>query len=118
MLNLIKWSNGNYQIIIEGTSFYFSKKLPIAYRMPGDKRLIVRGGRFGKLTQNFIFELSLLKHRMVTRPVEEFKELLESAYKKSIYTGAKNFAMQRLHHETSHEGDDHVISGKNDGRQS
>jgi hypothetical protein len=114
MINLIYWNKSSYQVVLEGTSFYYSKKLPVAFRLPRAPEIIIRDEQFGKVTQNFIDELKLLS-RVVKKPVGEFKQLLSTAYKKAIFTGAKRIAMERMHGE---EKEQNVTDRKNDGRLS
>jgi hypothetical protein len=32
MLNFYTWSNNNYEIVLEGNSFYFAQKMCVAFR--------------------------------------------------------------------------------------
>jgi len=101
MINLVKWQNDAYQIILEGTSFYYFKKMPVAFRMPADKRIIVRAERYGKTAQAFVDQLQFMG-RVVTKPVDEFKQLLTAAYHKTIFSAARDIATRRMHKEQHH----------------
>ena len=101
MINLIKWQNDAYQIVLEGTSFYYFKKMPVAFRMPCDQRIIVRAERYGKTAQAFVDQLQYMG-RVVTKPVEEFKQLMATAYHKTIFSAAREIANRRMHKESYH----------------
>ena len=92
--------------MFEGTSFYFVRKMPVAFRPPVDsllsqKHVFIRDTKFGKEAQNFIETLSLVSYgrKTTTNTVkpEIFKEILEKAYNNALFDGVKRIARQRMH---------------------
>ena len=92
--------------MFEGTSFYFVRKMPVAFRPPADsllsqKHVFIRDTNFGKEAQNFIETLNLVtigqKTSINTVKSEIFKEILEKAYNNALFDGVKRIARQRMH---------------------
>ena len=104
MLNFIRWQKNNYQIVFEGVSFYFVRKMPIAFRCQFYKtdgsyqnQIFVKDQKFGAETQNFIDLLNQLGRKMIALKPEEFRIRLSSVYKNALFDGVRRVATDRMH---------------------
>lgn len=106
MFNIVKWADNAYQIIFEGTSFYFVGKTPVAFRLPKEKRIFIRKENMGRKVQNFVDQLNIISsYRTVNKPVDEFKRMIDTAYTKAVYSGTRRLAMQRMHSPNKEKGE-------------
>ena len=98
MLTLINWQKNASQICFEGTSLYYVRKMPIAFRQPDDpKRLIIRDEKFGKEAQSFVETLQSLGCNIDLIKPNDFQKLVRKAYDSALFDGVKRIAKQRLH---------------------
>jgi len=98
MLSLINWQKNACQICLEGTSFYYVRKMPVAFRQPADpKRLIVRDEKFGQEAQSFVEILQSLRCRIDPVKPGDFQKLVRKAYDSALFDGVKRITQQRLH---------------------
>ena len=95
MLNFFTWGKNAHQIVLEGTSFYFSYKMPVALRARSDPNIYVPDKKFGKDTMDFVNALSITG-KIKPVPEDDFKPMMKTAYNKSIMTGAERIARERL----------------------
>ena len=104
MISFLEWQKNAYQIMFEGASFYFVRKMPIAFRPPinssSQKSIVIRDTQFGKEAQSFIETLSTVIKSQKTvihmaKP-EIFSNLIEKAYRTSLFEGVKRISRERL----------------------
>lgn len=96
MILLTTWGKNTNQIVLEGTSFYYIYKMPIAFRLPGDPRIFYKKDPHrAKEPKNFLAELSLVG-RTVSLVDEEFNYKIKKAYKDALFYGVKRIAKERL----------------------
>jgi len=96
MLNLFKWSKNTWQIVLEGSSFYFVSQIPIAFRAKKKfKKIVVPDTKFGEQCKTIIKILSSTGEIEYV-PEKEFRSLMEKEYRKAIMTGAKRIAVNRM----------------------
>ena len=106
MISFLEWQKNAYQIMFEGASFYFVRKMPIAFRPPSSfknvsqKSIIIRDTQFGKEAQNFVETLETVIKSQKTvihmaKP-EIFSNLIEKAYRTSLFEGVKRISRERL----------------------
>jgi hypothetical protein len=97
MLNFFKITTNGYQVMLEGSAFYFLKKIPIGFREKGDRRIHVKGFErlFGKESKAFVDALTLMGNVINLAPVE-FDELLRVAYNTAILRGSTRSAMEKF----------------------
>jgi hypothetical protein len=99
MLNFFKITTNGYQVMLEGSAFYFLKKIPIGFREKGDSRIQVstpkHGQQFGKEGKAFVDALTLMGNVINLAPME-FAESLRVAYNSAILRGSTRSAMEKF----------------------
>jgi hypothetical protein len=97
MFNLTRWQKNAYQVDFEGTSFFFLRKIPIAFRE--NKVLFIRSDFENQSVEakKFVGTLSTLGKQARFPTPSEFAHNLKLAYKNCLFQGIKNLAMNRMH---------------------
>ena len=97
MINFFKITPNGYQVMLEGSAFYFLKKIPMGFREKDDRRIHVKGfGKlFGKESKAFVDALTLMGNVINLAPVE-FNESLRVAYNRAILRGSTRSAMEKF----------------------
>jgi len=99
MINFFKITTNGYQVMLEGSAFYFLKKIPIGFREKGDRNISVwtpkYGQQFGKEGKAFVDALTLMGNVINLAPME-FSESLRVAYNTAILRGSTRSAMEKF----------------------
>ena len=99
MINFFKITTNGYQVMLEGSAFYFLKKIPIGFREKGDRNISVStpkyGQQFGKDGKAFVDALTLMGNVINLAPME-FAESLRVAYNTAILRGSTRSAMEKF----------------------
>jgi hypothetical protein len=108
MLNIFTWGKNSHQVVIEGTSFYFLYKMPVAFRLQSDKRIFTQETLQSEEHKSFSNDLAYIG-RLVYLVPEEFKHKIEEAYKNAIFNGVRRITKNKLENK-------HVTDEQNDAR--
>jgi len=119
MINLYKWDKNAYQVTLESASFYFCRKLPIAFRPTSRENIVIRDEQFGHEAQSFV---DLLKSSLSYKPIllkkQEFQKFLKQTYQNALFEGVRRIGTDRLHlnEKLSEEKTYYVTDHKNNAR--
>ncbi len=114
MFNLTRHKKNAYQVDFEHMSFFFIRKMPIAFRE--DKILNIRDDYQNQSLEakSFISALGSLGHQAKFLSAEEFTHNIKLAYKSCLFQGIKNLAMRRMH---INEKEQNVTINQNNDRE-
>jgi len=105
MLNIFEWGKNSCQVVLEGTSFYFIHKLPIAFRMFNTKKIYTIKKQQAEQPMDFLNALAITGKLFYLVP-EEFNKQIKKAYMNALFTGVKRITKERFNLEP--EGDEDV----------
>jgi hypothetical protein len=94
MLNLFNWDKDAWQVALEGVSFYFISKIPVAFREKA--RVFIPDEKPSFKVEKFISDIKLTAGEIQYVPKKDFKSMMEKAYRKAIMRGAQRIAQERL----------------------
>jgi hypothetical protein len=97
MLNFYTWSNNNYEIVLEGNSFYFAQKMCVAFRKKNLPSIFVRGQRneIAGACKEFMGDLSHCGDLQYVN-TKEFDYELNATYHRALIRGVRIAGLDRL----------------------
>lgn len=96
MLNFFRWTDNHHEVVLEGSSFYFSHKMCIAFRSKGGKKILVRGLRTENLFSIDFIDALENCGKLVYLNKQEFDFHLGATYARALLTGVRREGIERL----------------------